>query len=215
MIARMMWPLVLVLIVTLTIISGVMTAVGGQNSPHPALADFSTGCESVETPCWRGIALGQATLDIARDRLIQSGYKPGIINDTLRFQYFYADGLSPGCVKAGYLPDSQVVSYLRLYCIEDISLGDAAVLLGSPQAVVYRFSPYGNSQLLSYESRGGLSGIMLLVGSGWSSLHSPVSSIELFEPETFRRARTDSAAWRGFVPQWRFCRLEPDYPICN
>jgi hypothetical protein len=215
MIARIVWPLVVVLVVALTAISGVVTAVGQRSAPHPALANFNAGCESVALPCWRGITLGQTTLEATRDLLLQAGYTAGIINDTLYFHYFYSDGLTPGCVKVGYLPETRVLSYLRLYCIEKISFGDATAVLGSPQAVVYRYSPYGNSQLLSYQSAGGLSGVMLLVSSAWSSLYSPLASIELFEPQAFRRARTRSTAWRGFMPLWRYCRLEPDYPVCG
>jgi hypothetical protein len=215
MMVRMAWPLLSALIVVLTVISGAAMAVGQGRALHPALLDFRAGCETVEHPCWRGIILGQTTLEATRIQLLEAGYTAGIVNDSLHFQYFYSDGLAPGCVKLGYVKDAQVLSYLRLYCIQNIMLGDVAASLGSPQAVVYRFSTEGNSQLLSYRSQGGLSGIMLLMGSGWSSLYSPLTSIELFEPGVFERAATRSAVWRGFMPLWRYCRLEPDYPICS
>jgi hypothetical protein len=211
---RRIGPLLLLVLMVLVAVSGAAMAVGQRQESHPALAAFGAGCEGIEQTCWRGIILGQTTLQATRDLLLEAGYKAGIVNDTLHFQYFYANGITPGCVKVGYFAEAEVLSYLRLYCIEGVSLGDVVASLGKPQSVVYRFTSEGNSQLLSYRQQGGLSGIMLLIGSGWSSLYSPLTSIELFETDAFDRARTRSGLWRGFMPMWRYCRLEPEYPIC-
>ncbi len=184
-----------------------------QPQHHPAMVGFLGTCDG--TPCWQGVQPGQTTLDEVRTYLLGAGYEAGIINDTQRFHYYYSDHLTPGCVKVGYLPDSTTVSFLRLYCIEHITLGDALSLLGTPQAISYRFSIYGDAEYLIFNRAQRLTGITLMVGSGWDSAYRPIASIDIFDARLYARAHLVFGGWYGFLPGWRYCQLEPAYPRCR
>ena len=206
--------LALRLIVALLVGNAAVIVLAQQTPPPPALLDFSSGCTPAVDPCWRGIVVGETTLDSARAQLLQMGYEAGIINDTLHFQYYYSDSLAPGCVKVGYREDASVVSFLRLYCIDNLRIGDVSASLGAVQEVVYRFSPYGDSEFLSFNADSGLAGTLLVVGTGWDSLYRPVSSIDMYAMDPYSRFDTAGGRWRGMTPLWRYCQFVPDYPRC-
>jgi hypothetical protein len=56
--------------------------------------------------------------------------------------------------------------------------------------------------------------MVLLVGSGWSSLQRPVAQITLYDPQVVARASYEISGWHGTIPLWRYCALEPGYPRC-
>jgi hypothetical protein len=213
MMTRLIFLLALPCLLLLTFVSVGARLLGYQQARHPLIDGFSDNCTD-NNNCWRGITPGITSLDEVRGLLLDAGYKAGIENSSLKFLYFYSDNLKPGCVKVGYSDDSDRLSYLRLYCIEGVSIGDVTSGLGIPKAVSYRFSPYGDSELLSYNGDGQLAGVMVTVGTGWGSLFRPVASIDLFEQERFRRVDVRATAWAGFVPMWRYCQLQVEYPRC-
>jgi hypothetical protein len=187
-----------------------------QTPANPVMQGFIQPCVDEPHPCWNGIVPGVTSVDNARDRLTTLGYQPGSFNDSLRFYYFYSRRLQPGCVKVGYGRDSDIVSYLRLYCMDEMSIGLFASVGGVPQVVTYRRSTTsGDTEYLAYAPDHPLNGVMLVVGLGWRSVNSSIASIDLFAPGIFRQSAATPGNWHGFIPMWRYCRLEPAYPRCG
>jgi hypothetical protein len=213
MMLRLLWKYGTTLLLAALVVNGALLTLASVQPTHPALAHFRDGCIESVNPCWQGIVVGQTPLADVRAQLLGMGYEAGIVSD--RFHYYYSDTLIPGCVRAGYLEGTDYVSYLRLYCIDDLNIGDVAASLGALRAVVYRASPFGDAEFLSFNADNGLAGILLVVGSGWDSFYRPVTSIDMYANEPFRRFNTIHSDWYGLLPLWRYCQLMPTYPRCR
>jgi hypothetical protein len=154
--------------------------------------------------------------------LLEAGYQQGTVNESLRFVYFYLArnntnaATQPGCVKVGFSSDGTMSSYLRLYCMDDLRLGMVFALLGLPQGVLYRQSAaVGDTEFLALgDDAQQLSGVLLLIGSGWNALSSPVSSIDLYPLDSHMMTRLPLHPWYGFISTRQYCRLQPYYPRC-
>lgn len=192
----------------------VASMVGAREQPPISMEGFADICANKPTPCWNGIVPGFTKVDEATRHLLQMGYEAGIVNDALNYHYFYSERLTPGCVRIRYLEYDTLVSYLQLYCMAGIKLGDVMSVLGAPASIVYHASPFGDSEYLAYDAQRGRSGITIVVGSDWSSLYRPITSIDLFRGEVMGGADTLNLGWHGFTTMWRYCQLEPRYPRC-
>ncbi len=179
------------------------------------LAGFSMNCQSDDNSCWNGIRPGHSTLAEVREHLNELGYTIGSVNTSLRYQYFYSQALMPGCVKVGYSPDEKHVSYLRLYCFRNLSIGHVMSQFGVPRSVAYRFSPFGDAEFLTFDAERNLSGIAINIGLGWQLPNSPVTSIDLFQTDDLDNAEIVTGSWHGFASMRRYCQFEPAYPRCH
>lgn len=213
--ARLLFAFSFPCVIVLTVSSFAFRALAYQQALPPFLIGFDVGCQMLDDPCWQGIVPGVTTLEETRQQLEEAGYQAGIENASLRYYYFYSKKLKPGCVKVGYAEGRTVLSYLRLYCMEGVRVGDVSSSLGIPQSVVYRYSIYGDAEFLTYNTSGRLSGLTIVVGAGWASPFNTISSLELFEVDRFDRLVTEASPWMGFLPMWRFCQLRPSYPRCS
>ena len=74
---------------------------------------------------------------------------------------------------------------------------------------------FGDAEFLSFDADNGLAGTLLVVGSGWDSFYHPITSIDMYATEPFRRFETFNSAWYGLLPLWRYCQLMPAYPRCG
>src|SRR5688572_5662753 len=110
--------LVLALVAVFAVINAVVVVFARARPTTPAMAGFATGCADKPSPCWFGIIPGKATFVEARQRLHDAGYLAGLINDPLNQQYFYSNTLVPGCVRVSFARDTNMVTYLRLYCLK-------------------------------------------------------------------------------------------------
>ena len=203
-------------LVALVVVIGTLLFIflGSQLAPHPALVDFAAGCADRDSPCWRGIVVGVTDLSQVSAQLLAMGYTEGTGYNTLPVKYYYSDTGIPGCIKVGYLEDMTTLISLSLYCMENLTVGDAVSMLGDLQTVVYQYSPFGATEFLSFSEKEGLGGILLGIGSGWDSLYRPVTSIDIYPIEPDNRANIVNGPWRGPLPKWRYCQLVPSYPRC-
>ena len=200
-----------------TVLCLLAVGVGAQEIlDDPITTGFVRSCSEEVRPCWNGIGIGATPMEQASNLLMSLGYQLGSVNDSLRYYYFYSNDLQPGCIKLGYGRDSNVVSYMRLYCMDRMDIGRFASRVGIPQAVLYRGSTTsGDTEYLTYIPNDSLKGILLVVGVGWHSVRSPISSIDLFSQVASIQSSTAYSPWHGFMPMWRYCRLEPTYPRCK
>lgn len=206
--------LAIFLILIFTGLMTVMISIARLQAPHRLLASFKLGCQGKPSPCWDGIVPGLTNIEEARRILQKAGYQIGTINDTSGYDYFYSGQLVPGCIKIGYSPDTHTLNYLRLYCIQTVSVGDVIADLGSPKNIIYIPSPHGDTEFLTYASDSSLSGLTLSTGTGWGSPLDPLVSFEIFEAHPSQPATVPSS-WHGFIELAQYCQMEPDFPRCQ
>jgi hypothetical protein len=186
-----------------------------QGTDHAALAGLGPCAgQHPAALCWQGILPGTTTLAEARQRVLAAGYQAGIVNTTLHLEYFYADGLNPGCVKIGYRNGGSIATSLRLHCFTALTTGDVLRHLGPPQSVIYQYSTYGDTVYLTFAPDGWLNGLAMVVNTGWESVYSGVFAVDIFDGQQRRSRGTIRAAWQGLVPLWRYCQLQPVFPRC-
>jgi hypothetical protein len=207
--------LVLALVAAFAVINAVVVVLARARPTSTAMRGFATDCENKPSPCWFGIIPGKTTFTEARQRLQQAGYLTGLLNnDPLNQQYFYSNTLVPGCVRVSFIRDTNMVTYLRLYCLKNTSVGEITTSLGRPSAIVFSFSLYGDIEYLTYDHNNTTGGMTIIAGADWRSLNTPISAIEMFHRSVFSPLSTVTSTWHGFVSMRRFCQLEPDYPRC-
>jgi hypothetical protein len=206
--------LVLSLVAAFVVINSVVVVFTRARPTTPAMAGFATGCADNTSPCWFGIVPGMTTFAEARQRLQEAGYMAGLINDPLNQQYFYSTELVPGCVRVSFARASDVVTYLRLYCLKNATVGEITASLGLPDSVVFNFSLYGDVEYLTYDHNKATGGMTIIAGVDWRTLHTPITTIEMFHRSVFSPLSVVTSTWHGFVSMRRFCQLEPDYPRC-
>jgi hypothetical protein len=144
--------LVISLVAGFAVINTVVVVLTRARPTTPAMAGFVTGCQDQPSPCWFGIVPGITTFADARQRLQEAGYRAGLINDPLNQEYFYSNNLVPSCVRVSFARDTNVLTYLRLYGLENASVGEIVSGLGLPHAVVYSFSLYGDVEYVAHHA---------------------------------------------------------------
>jgi hypothetical protein len=207
--------LVLSLIAGFVVINTVVVVLARARPTAPTMQGFAADCAGKPSPCWFGIVPGTTTLAEARQRLQQAGYRAGLINDPLNQQYFYSNELVPGCVRVSFARGSNVLTYLRLYCLKKSSVGEITASLGLPDSIVYSFSLYGDVEYMTYDHAESAGGMTIISGSGWGSLTTPITTIEMFHRSVFSQVSTVVSSWHGFVSMRRYCQFEPNYPRCR
>jgi hypothetical protein len=167
---------------------------------HRALAGFSDQCTAARQPCWHGIIPGLTPIDKATRIVERLGYTVSL-HKTTDFILRYASAeQSPGCVDMYIGYGIAEVRSLVLHCL-DADTGDVLVMLGWPRYIVYN-PVHGGS--LAYDN------LSVQGQSAWYSPHERVVSIYLFQLNV-----AVHQPWRGFMPLWRYCRLEPGYSGCG
>jgi hypothetical protein len=181
-------------------------SVGGLKPAHAALDGFVETCADKPQPCWNGIVPGVTTIDETRRIMAYAGSGVTLFNDLTEeyMLYFILTPPSPICV-AQFLLDREVIARVQLQvCREaDMTIGDLTGTFGLPRQVVM-IPP----QNLVY-------GEIAVNTEGWLMPllpYSQISFINLLRPSSVRQRFFD---WHGFVPAWRYCQLEPDYPSCR
>ncbi|MBZ0288455.1 MAG: hypothetical protein K8I30_12635 [Anaerolineae bacterium] len=178
---------------------------GTLRPPHPALAGFSA-CSDPSLPCWNGIIPGVTTSQETRQ--IMAFAVPGVslfddLTDSYTL-YFILPQPSPICV-ALFQMDQQVVGRVQLQvCREtDVQVGDLTGTLGLPERLVM-IPP----QNLVY-------GYVAVNAEGWRTPFQPTSQIAFMNVLQPHQIGQSLYGWHGFVPLWRYCQLEPKYPLCR
>jgi hypothetical protein len=178
---------------------------GSQRPPHPALAGF-VACAGEMRPCWNGIIPGQTTINETRQIMAFAGPGVTLFDDLTESYtlYYILPQPSPLCV-ALFQMDQQVIRRIQLQVCRaaDVEVGDLTAILGLPRRLVM-IPP----QNLVY-------GYIAVNGEGWRSPFQPdsqISFMNVLQPDYILQ---QLYAWHGFVPLWRYCQLEPGYPLCD
>jgi hypothetical protein len=175
---------------------------GSSQQIDPALAGFTEGCEGKAQPCWYGIVPGVTTGDDVSALIPFAGRGRYAFDDLSQAYtlYFTPPESIPACVFTVRIRREIVVRIEISLCRRaGILLGDA-ISLWNEKPLEISLPPHD-----------------LLVGSlsfnanDWPSPSSPVYFINLLS----RPEDQDHYSWHGFVPLWRYCQLEPDYPRCR
>lgn len=182
-----------------------MAELGRIQTPPAALDGFGDACAAIPQPCWNGIIPGQTTIDETRRIMAYAGSGVTLFDDLTESYvlYFIPPRPTPLCMIL-FQMDETIVSRLQLQVCKEanVKVGDLTATLGVPGRLIV-VPP----QNLVYE------GVSITI-EGWRARMLPtsrVSFISLLRPTARRRPFFD---WHGFVPEWRYCQLEPNYPLC-
>ena len=149
---------------------------------------------------------GETTIDQMRQHMAYAGGGVTLF-DTLTEEYtvyFTPPEPSPICIALFQMRGNFIARVQLQICPEaNLHIGDLTAALGLPQGMVM-IPP----QNLVYAQAA-------ITNQDWRAPFSPdsrVSFINLRQP--VRRYQT-VYDWHGFVPAWRYCQLEPGYPLCG
>jgi len=183
-----------------------MVGFGRMQSRHAALDGFVDACASESQPCWNGIVPGVTTIQQTREIMAYAGTGVTLFDDLTESYvlYFIPPQPSPLCVILFQMDETVVARVQLQVCKEaEVKIGDLTAALGLPERLI--LVPPQN---LVYE-------FVSISTEGWRAPIAPdsqVSFISLLRPTAPRRPWY---TWHGFVPEWRYCQLEPDYPLCK
>jgi len=195
----------LLLLVTLL---GASALRGLALSQPPGLTAFTTACEGHQGECWLGIIPGQTSVSEAERVLESAGYVEQLVGVTGvelqdRVMPYRRRDVSPACADVYFGYQIVGVRTVILYCL-NLTVGDLLAAMGLPE----RRTSYGDlGEDWLYER------MTVRLNSPWNtSLYAPVDHIRLVLDRTPYARR--SAEWRGLLPRWKYCQLEPAYPAC-
>jgi hypothetical protein len=193
----------------------IVRVLAGMQPPHPTLVGFADGCGETSRPCWYGILPG-TPMDNAQQKLLSMGYQ--LQSDTPRFfnqpGAHYLSGDSPsGCdveLYSGLFTPGDVprVDGLHLSNCRDIYAGDIVSWVGRPNA--YVFTTWGDGHIWL----GFLQEHTLARSFSVNVPHEYELDTSIGEVWVFPGSSGGVYRWHGFVPFWRYCQLESDYPVC-
>jgi hypothetical protein len=177
-------------------------AVGHEQSINPVMAGFSEGCQHIPQPCWYGMIPGTTTLSEASSQMTALGYRIGMGSSDRSLSY-RSERRLPGCVEIFFDSKDTRVNAIILACAV-ISMGDITAVMGEP---LYR-DWYGE------QDEDGIYGrVKVRLARGWStSFFDKSQYVSLMRTMTVRES---TVPWRGFLPRWKYCQLEPSYKGCR
>jgi hypothetical protein len=186
----------------LNVLAGLL---GTLQPSHPALDGF-VACVGEARPCWNGIIPGVTTIGETRQIMAFAGPGVTLFDDLTESYtlYYILPQPSPLCV-ALFQIDQLVIRRVQLQvCREaDVEVGDLTATMGLPQRLVM-IPP----QNLVY-------GYIAINAEGWRTPFQPDSQISFMNVLQPTYISQQLYAWHGFVPLWRYCQLEPEYPLCT
>ncbi|MEO8608336.1 MAG: hypothetical protein ABI690_10660 [Chloroflexota bacterium] len=199
----------LVLVAVLMIVSVGAKAVGALQPLNPALRGFVEGCEGQPQPCWYGIVPGVTSVDEA-SILKQLGCtsNQGSFDGRLGIYLRYlCNANSPIYqIDIGQPLDlaSTTISSITVW-FAHVSVGDLVSQLGLPKHFdIDRFAYSG-----TYLDFGNDIYLYVDESPGKINLNTEVRNYTIgFVNNNYL------FTWRGFIPFWRYCQLEPDFPDC-
>ena len=174
--------------------------------PFP-LTDFTADCAGQVGRCWRGITPGQTSVREAENILQANGYSKqmkGVTGVELqdRMLPYRLEGASPACVDVYFGYQIVGVRTVILFCL-GMRVGDVLLALGEPELRV-SYGMLGEDWL--YER------LTVRLTESLTDPFAPIDHIRLvLDRVPYAR---NGAAWRGLLPQWKYCQLEPAYPAC-
>lgn len=198
----------LVLVAAFAVFNVAARAIGTLQPPNPALAGFIEGCEGKPQPCWYGIVPGVTTDEDVTRIMLQQGYTE--IDDYGSDVQYESDNSVIWRVFVGYVYTDEtysdrLVGGLVLWLDRaEVEIQEVLVYSSEPEIIV--FSPNDGEMLLNEH-------FSMYVPFGWESPSSRVYSLGVSDylphrPDLFN-------PWRGFMPFWVYCQLEPDYLACD
>jgi hypothetical protein len=206
--------LILSSVITFSVISAGMIALGGTQPPHPALRGFIEGCEGVPQPCWYGIELGRTHIMSAVALMEQTNFELYRYSPEETYTY-QIEMLSSSCettISAHYQNETTIL--VRFENCTGLLLGDVVQLWGLPD----KFAGGEHIEI-------GISPITLhfpFVDTFATLEANSVFVLDLFtsveglylyyEPQQLNKGYRD---WRGFLTQERYCQLDADYYWCD
>ena len=147
--------------------------------------------------CWNGIAAGQSSIDDVEASMEALNYRR-IRRRNLRGGGLAATFALQECNVVFYY--IQFIESIHFQGCHRISLGDLILILGTPDAVIYRNS-------LDYELRWEDYHSLFVHVENWSSPHARPLRITLSAPIDFS-TELRQGRWRGFMSVGRYCVVE-------
>ena len=169
--------------------------VGARTYQTPALL---AGIGPCDDPCWNGIVLGQTVMADADKLLNAQGYfGMGAFNGA---DLTYRAGRRD-CWIVVSVSGPRVVG-LRFSRCEPVALGDLMLALGLPDRIAISGRVV---QTVTWRD-----GRMIAAVIGWPSPRARIAEFSLSLPSS----PPLGTPWHGFMPLWRYCRLERLPSLC-
>lgn len=192
---RLILALACVSVGAFALLGAAAVAVGRSQPIHPALAGLYDGC--ARQPCWYGVGPGLSSVNEARLKLRERGLQPSQSGSV--YLYFTA---VDGCdfdIASSYPSDE--VSSIHLQKCSRLRLGDVLAAVGLPDGL-----HAASNRRFWILFAGGRIALLARDLPAWSA-HAPVTDVWLIDSRLMLRHQ-----WRGFLPRWRYCQLEPRLP---
>ncbi|MBA3870379.1 MAG: hypothetical protein H0X30_14635 [Anaerolineae bacterium] len=202
--SRLLLKFTLFLAFILTITSLAAGALGSTQPHNSVLSGFTEGCESQPSPCLYGILPGVTSIAFAQKQLEANGYKIyNTISDSPHF-YFRGDAKTETCsdIQMSTRNDGTTVSAISLSGCKGIVLGDLS-FLGFPEKIRQGYMKLGHYFVAEIAEANKLDRVRQ-----WSP-YSQINSVSMGKEMDLL-----GNSWHGFVPDWRYCQLEPSYVDC-
>jgi hypothetical protein len=168
----------------------------GRTQSPPLLGGFGQGCADKPSPCWNGIVPGETDSAEQARLMRQSGYVAGDVNRLVTW-YRAPPPSGPACQRVSFIRTQRGGQLI----IHEIVLSDCTGLRAGDV-----MNQFGHPLILSSSVP------MLFYEQGSLRAGFAGRSTSIFaELKNFRLSASSSLqlhAWRGFVPQWRYCQLE-------
>jgi hypothetical protein len=198
-----------ILIILFLAVSIVAKSFGGLQPPNPALRGFIEGCEDKPQPCWYGIVPGETTVEEAHI-LTELGCitNEASFDSRLGFYLRYVCSANSPVyqIDVGQPTDfsSTTITSVTVW-ITKVEVGDLVGYFGMPKQFDVDFFLYA--------------GIVLLYGQNIYGYVDELTKNVTLKSEVSNYSigtvnNNIPSVWRGFIPMWRYCQLEPNNRIC-
>lgn len=184
-------------------------ALGSTQPPNPALRGFTEGCEGKPQPCWYGIVEGIATEEAERI-LTHLGYKlDGLGISEGAFHTIIASSELDCSIRLVTSLRTNSVAQMRIHGGDCFTFGDLILAWGNPTGLIARAVKWNEVPSIIYDR-----GYLFSPWPVTSSILSPYTQFQETLPYQSEPIETRIIQWRGFMPNWRYCRIEFPSSAC-
>ncbi len=201
---------VLLVVLVLTMSNGTAQIIGRLQPVNLVLRGFVESCTDKPRACWHGVVPGVTTTEDSI-RLLNDANFTSASDQVLHWQNIV---FSTTLMDVTIYQQRSIVAFIDITFRENVhvQLGDVMTVIGSPTQMDLNIPRRGQSSVVVDKL---WFGDEILVDvenfpSGMSiASYKRTSRITLFDSTAHVSDR-----WHGFVPGWRFCRLEPASWVC-
>jgi len=215
---RFLLKLAILLAFVLTFTSLAARALGSMQPPNPALRGFTEGCKNKPQPCIYGIVPGLTTIHDAQKQVERLGYDLYSSEEKI-LHYSNLVGSrkkTEPCSNIHLRNDNNLIVYNIFFVgCDGLTIGELS-FLGFPERMLQGpelLIQIGEYSVIQISQYGFKNGEFYL--KEWSP-NSIVNNLDIGSSTSGAHIALELAGfnWRGFLPYWRYCQLEPTSSDC-